>query len=127
MLTAQIGGVPGPSGPWASKLSETAKGRRRPSTIIELGTMRMVGLLRILRAYWSRTTPSPWGARPASTSSTGEGPSDGATMAPEICNESSVAGAALDLKNRTAIRPPDPAPATSCLDRPFRPAAQHFG
>ena len=111
MLTAQTGGDPGPSGPWASTLSETAKRRRRPSTIMELGTIRMVGVLRILRAYWSRTTPRPWAAWPASTSWTGEGPSEGATMAPEICRESSGSGggASLDLKNRTAIRHSSPA------------------
>src|ERR1700735_2334030 len=103
MLTAQMGGDPGPSGPQAPTLSETAKRRRRPSTITELGTIRMVGLLRIFRSYWSRTTPRPCGARPASTSSTGEGPSEGATMAPEICRESSRGGVALDPKNRTAI------------------------
>ena len=72
--------------------------------MMELGTIRMVGVLRILRAYWSRTTPSPWAAWPASTSCTGEGPSEGATMAPEICRASSVAGASFDLKNRAAIR-----------------------
>src|SRR5277367_4923963 len=76
---------------------------------MELGTIRMVGLLRIFRAYWSRTTPRPCGARPASTSWTGEGTSEGATMAPEICRESSEGGVALDLKNRTAMRPPVPA------------------
>src|SRR5277367_7121751 len=75
---------------------------------MELGTIRMVGLLRIFRAYWSRTTPRPCGARPASTSWTGEGPSEGATMAPEICRESSEGGVALDLKKRTAMRPPFP-------------------
>src|ERR1700728_512693 len=108
MFTAQMGGDPGPSGPWASTLSETAKRRRRPSTNMELGTMRMDGLLRILRSYLYRTTPRPCGARPASTSWTGEGPSDGATMAPEICNESSAGAVALDLKNRTAMTPSNP-------------------
>ena len=60
--------------------------------------MRMVGVLRILRTYWSRTTPRPWAAWPASTSSTGEGPSEGATMAPEICSASSGWGARLRLE-----------------------------
>src|SRR5580698_1895896 len=123
MLTAQIGGDPGPSGPKAPTLSETAKRKRRPSTIIELGTIRMVGLLRIFRSYWSRTTPRPCGARPASTSWTGEGPSEGATMAPEICRESSGGGAALDPKNRTAMPPPLPrSPDTRCSpDPPIQP------
>src|SRR5271155_86651 len=122
MLTAQIGGDPGPSGPWASTLSETAKRRRRPSTIRELGTIRMVGLLRIFRSYWSRTTPRPCGARPASTSWTGEGPSEGATMAPEICRESSGGGAALDPKNRTAMRPPLPRSPDALIPRPANSA-----
>ena len=111
MLTAQMGGEPGPSGPWASTLSETAKRRRRPSTMMELGTIRMVGLLRILRAYWSRTTPRPCGARPASTSWTGEGPSEGATMAPgDLQGVVAAGGVSLDLKNRTAMRHSSPAP-----------------
>src|SRR6516164_11442429 len=102
MLTAHTGGEPGPSGPWASTLSETAKRRRLPSTIMELGTIRIVGVLRIFRSYWSRTTPRPYGECPASTSWTGEGPSEGATMAHEICKESSGC-AAFCLKNETAI------------------------
>src|ERR1700722_2591967 len=116
-----MGGEPGPSGPWASTLSETAKRRRRPSIIMELGTIRMVGVLRILRSYWSRTTPRPWGACPASTSSTGDGPSDGATMAPEICSESSRCGAAFDLKIRTAMRSPVPRRPGAFLPLPAFP------
>src|SRR5580700_8857606 len=120
MFTAQMGGDPGPSGPWASTLSETAKRRRRPSTISELGTILIVGDLRTLRAYWSRTTPSPWAAWPASTSWTGEGPSEGATMAPEICRESSGSGggAFFDLKNGTAIGHSSRAHLARCSPRP---------
>src|ERR1700694_3853395 len=77
----------------------------------ELGTILIVGDFRIFRANWSRTTPSPWAAWPASTSWTGEGPSEGATMAPEICRASSDwgGGALFDLKNGTAIRHSSPA------------------
>ena len=103
MFTAQIGGVPGPSGPCALTLSDTAKRSRCPSTMMELGTMRMVGFLRILRVNWSRTTPRPWAAWPASTRATGDGPSEGPTMAPEICSSSSDGASAFDLNHRTAI------------------------
>src|ERR1700694_3748447 len=77
----------------------------------ELGTILIVGDFRIFRANWSRTTPSPWAAWPASTSWTGEGPSEGATMAPEICRASSDwgGGALFDLENGTAIRHSSPA------------------
>src|SRR5271154_4009874 len=93
--------------------------------MMELGTIRMVGLLRILRAYWSRTTPRPCAAWPASTSWTGEGPSDGATMAPEICRESSGSGVAFDLKIRSAMRPPVPrSPGATYHPYPQMPRAQ---
>ena len=109
MLTAQIGGDPGPSGPWASTLSETAKRRRRPSTIMELGTIRMVGLLRILRSYWSRTTPEAVRGAAGVDQLDGGGPVGGGDDGAGDLQRVIRRGRRLDLKNRTAMRHSSPA------------------
>ena len=114
------GGVPGPSGPCASTLSETAKRSRRPSTMIELGTIRMVGDLRIFREYWSRTTPRPWGAWPASTSWTGTGRRRGRRWHPRSAGRLRVWGASFGLENRTAMRQLQSGAAPGALFTPTR-------
>ena len=63
----------------------------------------------------SDDTEAVCGAAPASTSSTGEGPSDAATMAPEICNESCGSGdSPLRLRKFTAIWDPSRHPSRAC-------------
>ena len=114
MFTAQMGGVPGPSGPWAPTLSDTANCNLRPSTRTQPGTMRIVGALRTLDVLVAQDAQSV-GRRPASTARPGRAQSDGDIMAPEICRVSSGSGLSLALGN------PNPIADTSVMGRNVTP------